>query len=133
MIISEIELPIHTVSEANQRGQDWRPKAARVKSQRAAAMLVMRTVGPKLPACFRVTLTRVSPLPLDSDNLAGALKAVRDGVASSWGVDDGSSLIEWRYAWEKGPPRSVRAGKESYSVRMRVEDLRADARGEAVA
>lgn len=59
-----------------------------------------------------ITLTRVygagrglknkAARMLDSDNLAGAFKAVRDGVAEAMGIDDGSERLEWRYAQTQG-------------------------------
>lgn len=46
----------------------------------------------------RVTLLRpYARLPLDSDNLSGAFKSVRDEVAAFLGVDDRSDRLHWRY------------------------------------
>lgn len=42
-----------------------------------------------------VLLTRVAPRELDSDNLQGALKHVRDGVADALGVDDRDERVTW--------------------------------------
>lgn len=50
---------------------------------------------PPLPLC--VTITRNAPRGLDSDNLAGAAKHIRDGIAAWLEVDDRSDLIQWRY------------------------------------
>jgi hypothetical protein len=61
-----------------------------------------------------ITLTRIAPRALDSDNLASGLKAARDGVADALGVDDGSSRIEWRYAQQRG-----KAGE--YAVRVEIQ------------
>lgn len=93
----EITLPIVTVSEANRRDH-WRVKARRVKAQRRAAWELCPRVG--LP-CL-VTLIRVSPRELDDDNLRGALKAIRDGVADRLGVDDRDPRVEWAYGQRKG-------------------------------
>lgn len=49
-----------------------------------------------LPAT--ITLTRVAPRRLDSDNLAGSFKAVQDEVAALMGIDDGDPRITWVYA-----------------------------------
>lgn len=94
------ELPLEIPSVANLR-EHWAAKAERVKAQRKAAMLKCPkwTAGPVLV----VTLTRVAPRELDSDNLASAMKGIRDGIAARLGVDDGSKLVEWRYAQEVGP------------------------------
>lgn len=34
---------------------------------------------------------------LDDDNLSGSCKHLRDAVANSLGIDDGSNLIRWQY------------------------------------
>lgn len=45
-----------------------------------------------------VTLVRVAPSNgLDGDNLQGALKACRDGVADWLGVDDRDPAVTWQY------------------------------------
>lgn len=101
----EIQVPIALPSASNLR-EHWATRARRVKSQRAAtalsfkALMVTREALPAFP--LAVTLTRQSPRKLDDDNLRGACKAVRDEVAAQLGVDDGSALVEWRYAQAKG-------------------------------
>jgi hypothetical protein len=46
---------------------------------------------------------------MDSDNLVGSLKHVRDAVAEWIGVDDGSAWWAWEWpAWEPGKPFGVR-------------------------
>ena len=40
---------------------------------------------------------------LDSDNVVGSAKAVRDGIAEWLGVDDRSPLVEWFVCQAKGP------------------------------
>jgi hypothetical protein len=104
-----IVLHIRTVSESNARGH-WSKRAKRARDQRSVAKLVVAAtlrgsdVASALP-CVSVTLTRIAPRSLDDDNLRGALKAVRDGVADALGVDDGHASITWQYAQEKGPPK----------------------------
>ncbi len=80
--------------------EHWSARAKRAKKQKADTRLLCPrwTYGPLLV----VRLTRVGPKELDSDNLQGALKAVRDGVASWLKVDDASPLVEWKYVQEKG-------------------------------
>lgn len=69
-----------------------------------------------VPNFFRVTLIRISAGELDTDGLAGALKAVRDEVAAWLGIDDSArSPASWRYGQQRGP-RGVRA------VRIEIED-----------
>ena len=48
----------------------------------------INSLGGFAGAALVVTLTRVSPRALDSDNLAYAFKAVRDEVAAYFGVND---------------------------------------------
>jgi hypothetical protein len=95
----EVTIPIATVSEANRRGH-WGGRARRARAQRqGVAVALARHERPALP--LRVTLTRIASRRLDSDNLAGALKAVRDGVAAWLGCDDSPHApVSWSYAQE---------------------------------
>ena len=60
-----------------------------------------------------VTLTRVSPnhQRLDDDNLAGALKSIRDGVADWLRINDNDPRVTWRYAQDS---------HSEYGVRIRI-------------
>lgn len=95
---------IRTVSEANSR-EHWAPKAKRAQTQRDqlhyAWKMAIQGAFP-LNAPFTVTLTRIGPKKLDDDNNCRALKACRDQIAAELKIDDGSDLIEWRYAQEPG-------------------------------
>lgn len=106
-------VPIRTESMSNAR-LHWAVKAKKVKAQRDATAYRtppgLKTLGPLLV----VTLIRVAPRRLDDDNLRGALKAVRDQVASAMGVDDRSSLVRWEYGQESGEDE----------VRVTVEETR---------
>ncbi len=96
-------LPIRIVSVANLREQ-WFVRHRRSKSQRHTADLCCRSAK-IIPLPMVVTLTRLmgkSQRPFDSDNLASAFKAVRDGVADALGHADNHPQIEWRYAQAKG-------------------------------
>lgn len=101
-----------TKSETNMRGH-WSKTYRRRSTQRLAAHQRMKLCHrPRLPAS--VLLTRVAPRKLDDDNLRGALKAVRDGVADWLGIDDGDERVSWEYAQEKDKrPRY-------YSVKVEV-------------
>lgn len=110
-IAIEVSLPLRTRSTLNTR-EHWSQRAKRAQAERA--LIRMRLAGvrgwpPALPV--NVTLTRVGPRELDDDNLQGACKATRDGVADALGVDDGSEDVQWLYAQEKG----------AYEVRVKVE------------
>lgn len=95
-------VPIVTVSETNMR-EPWQSRHRRRKKQRDAVRLIV----PRFERWERVevTLIRVAPRALDSDNLQGAMKAVRDGVSDRLGVDDGHPNIEWRYSQRRGNPK----------------------------
>lgn len=82
-----IEIPIRTVPGMNAR-EHWRARTGRVKKEReAAAWVLSRHPKPSVPCT--VKLTRCAPSNgLDDDNLAGALKGVRDEIAKWLGVDD---------------------------------------------
>jgi hypothetical protein len=97
-------VPIRAQSTSNLR-EHWAAKHKRVDAQKRATRLLCPpwTHGPLLV----VTLTRVSPRALDDDNLRGALKSVRDAVASWLKVDDASPLVRWDYGQERGE-QSVR-------------------------
>jgi hypothetical protein len=102
-----VTLPLRTVSESNTH-KHWAGKARRTKALRKAAGLVvvgmLRAEG-LTPPCT-VTLTRIAPRRLDDDNLRGALKAVRDGVADALGVDDRDPSVSWDYAQARGAPKA---------------------------
>lgn len=112
------EIVTKTVSLANQR-EHWRTRAKRAKEERwNAAMSFKSAVGrwrPNLPAA--VTMTRVSPGKLDDDNLRGALKSIRDGIADVLKVDDGNELVNYHYLQEKSPKPGY------YSVKVRIEEV----------
>jgi hypothetical protein len=116
----DVTFPMRTVSEANRRGH-WSKHSGRTKGQREAAGLVVQaesqklyqrrsstlmSVGAQWP--MKVTLARLAPRDLDDDNLRGALKAVRDGVADALGIDDRDPRVTWLYAQEKAKGYAVR-------------------------
>lgn len=98
-----IHVPLRTVSGMNAR-EHWRARAGRVKGERQLVAWHLATV--KKPAVpLVVTLTRIAPSNgLDDDNLAGALKAVRDEIAAWLGVDDRDrATVRYEYEQERGP------------------------------
>lgn len=100
-----VTLPIKTVSESNVR-QHWAARHRRAKAQRTAAYLgLIAYVGHLRPmARWNVMLIRRSTRSLDDDNLRGALKAVRDGVADALGLkDDSDERVTWLYGQQAGP------------------------------
>lgn len=117
-----VRIPIRTVSEANSHAH-WRARQRRAKAQRFAVRMSMMgplrvagisdnnlipfaTPGDVCRKMFAtsatVTITRIAPRLIDSDNLAGSGKHVRDGVADCLGVDDRDPRVEWRVEQRKG-------------------------------
>ncbi len=107
----EFTLPIRLQSEANMR-EHWRKKAARAKSYRALAKMMVSGFArlPEFP--LKVTITRVGKRLLDDDNLCGSGKNVRDGIADAFEVNDRDKRYTWVYEQE--------IGKE-YAARVRIE------------
>jgi hypothetical protein len=99
------KLPLRIESVANLR-EHWRQRAKRAQMQREAAHWALKGNAQPPAGPLTVTLTRIGPRPLDTDNLAGGFKAVRDGVADWLMVDDGSPLLTWVYAQERGAPKT---------------------------
>lgn len=92
-------IPIKAPSTPNLR-EHWAVKAKRAETQKRAARLRC----PPWPggALLVVKLVRIAPRSLDTDNLAAALKSVRDGIATWLRIDDASPLVAWAYSQERG-------------------------------
>lgn len=89
----QLVVPIRIESEMNRRDH-WAARYRRFKSQKKAVgycLLAHRV--PDLPVT--VTMTRVAPKALDTDNLAGGMKAVRDAIAAWLAVDDADMRVIW--------------------------------------
>jgi len=112
-------LPLRLVSEANMRGA-WQVSSGRKKQHRSVTAMSLRTLAADFQwdnrTPLRITITRIAPAQLDDDNLAGACKATRDGVADWLGVDDRDRRIEWRTAQERGPVKT-------YGVRIEIREV----------
>jgi len=103
-------LPIKTVGGLNAR-EHYMARSRRVKKEREAAAWVTPSNFP-LPCV--VTLTRLSAGELDDDQVPGACKALRDGIADKLGIKDNDKRVQWRYAQAKVP-------KRTYGVRIELE------------
>lgn len=98
-----IAIPLRTSSGLNAR-EHYMARKRRVRKERdAVAWMLSAVVRPEIPCT--VTLTRVAPSSgLDDDNLAGALKGVRDEVAKWLRIDDRDRMtVRYRYAQQRGP------------------------------
>jgi hypothetical protein len=81
-------------------------KAKRVRHERAETRRCLNDRSHRCPFAppLVVTLSRLSSAHMDSDNVVGALAAVRDEVAAWLGIDDRhDDLVEYRYRREKCP------------------------------
>ncbi len=95
-------MPVKTVSETNM-WEHWSVRRKRAKEQRTLAKSVSESAAreagfsPTPPMVVR--LTRVGRRRLDSDNLQGSLKHIRDGIADWLQIDDSrDDLVRWDYA-----------------------------------
>jgi hypothetical protein len=129
MSLTFAEYPIRLTGSQNVR-EHWRARAKRVKKERSTAEVACQ-VFLERPKQWPVTvrLTRIGPRKLDSDNVAGACKATRDGVADWLRVDDGDeSKVRWEYSQCKS------AASYAYGVRIELlsKDALADERARAL-
>lgn len=119
-----VVLPIRTESPNRVRGLTRGARmgiAKKAKVHKSAAALAVaahvraRSLTGAVLAPVVVKLTRISAGRLDTDNLASALKATRDGVALALGIDDGDvDRIRFVYAQRKGKRRE-------YGVEVLIE------------
>lgn len=87
----------------SRRGRGGHAASKRAAHERRLGLLAITASAepaPSLPVV--VTLTRVGKGSPDWDNVVGAMKHIRDGVADGLGVRDNDSRIEWRYETRKG-------------------------------
>ncbi len=108
-MIATTTLPLRLVSPNAVRGH-WGGHVKHQRNEHGLARLVMTPALRSLrdnPRPCVVTLTRLGPRTLDNDNLLGACKWVRDGVAKALGLDDADPRIEWRYAQQKSKTYGV--------------------------
>ena len=81
-------------------------RSVRVRREKGETWRALGLCPDVLPGPLVVTITRVAPGVLDTDNLAGAAKSVRDAIAHWLGLDDGKAeragLVLWQVAQRKG-------------------------------
>lgn len=106
-------LKIHLWSEANMSGH-WSKGYNRKTYQQNLVAQKWYTEGVDLNPPVIITLTRMAPRTLDSDNLVTAFKSIRDRVASLLvpgkrpGRADNHPGIKWEYSQEKNKQYQVR-------------------------
>ena len=111
-------IPIQVISEANERCH-WRARYTRSKKHRRAAYVATRMHASQYIQTKRhitVTMTRHAKRRMDSDNIASAFKATRDGIAEALEIDDGDPIVEWKCEQVIGPVPMV-------SVRIEMSDM----------
>lgn len=101
-------VPVRTRAEGNNR-EHWRRVWSRRKEHRTSARLLGRAASePPTTYPLVVRMTRVGKRRMDDDNLMGALKGLRDGIADWLGVDDGrTDLVRYEYAQRIGKTYAV--------------------------
>lgn len=108
----KLTVPIRIESVANIH-EHWSARAKRAREHRTAVYYAMRAAKMPHAVPCTITLTRIAPRVLDSDNLASGCKAARDGVADWLQIDDGDKRVTWAYAQERGEPKE-------YALRVEV-------------
>ncbi|HYH67429.1 MAG TPA: hypothetical protein VD866_22210 [Urbifossiella sp.] len=104
---------VGVVSEANRRDH-WAVKRARRLVQQGQTLASLLRIGDdasrriRNSPAIRVRLVRLGGKRLDSDNLAGGFKAIRDAVAGWLKIDDGSDRYRWDYDQEPAKEKGFR-------------------------
>lgn len=119
-----LTVPVKTISENNAREHHMARHRRRAMQRQVVTihMLAHRLCRPAPP--YQITLTRIAGRKLDSDNLQGACKAIRDAVAAALGIDDGDEEHAWLYAQRKARPREIGLQVGGYGVEILVEPAR---------
>ena len=98
-------------SIANGPQGNWRGRAFEKQRQKETAKTytagALSGRAPMTPPLI-ITITRIGKRKMDSDNLAYAAKAVRDGIAAALGINDGDERLTWEYPQEIGKEYGVR-------------------------
>lgn len=108
----EFTIPLALPSEAN-ISEHWTVRSKRRNSQNFALKLYLNKYEkPGLPCT--ITLIRIGPKPLDSDNNISAFKSIRDFIAD-WvnpgkakGQADNDPRIIWQYGQETAKLHGIR-------------------------
>lgn len=100
MTVYRFVVPIRTAPGLNVR-EHWHIRAERVAKERLAVAVTFPRAARGLLPCV-VTMVRHSPGTLDDDNLQGALKGIRDEIATQLGCDDRDPRVRFLYEQAKG-------------------------------
>jgi hypothetical protein len=105
------------VSEAN-NSDHWTKKRSRRKYQQFWIRQYWNQFPRYITFPCHITLTRISPRTLDSDNLQHSLKGIRDEIADilipgkKKGQADSDPRLTWTYKQEKQP--------KTYALRIQI-------------
>lgn len=107
--------PMKLPSCANLR-EHWGKRSSRARDHRRVGFLKTRDAlwGNSYALPVVVLLVRYGVRDLDSDNLASAFKALRDGIADALGMDDGDKRITWLYEQTR-----CKRGEEAVRIHLR--------------
>lgn len=120
----EITVPgVRLVSEANAH-EHFRYRQRRAKDQHTIVDAWLRSRAFRVEPPCEVRITRFSPATLDTDNLQGSAKHVRDAIAAWLGVDDKDPRVTWHVGQER---------RKTYGVRIAVRPWSPTAVGSRVA
>ncbi len=111
-MIKSFTIPVQVISEANIR-EHWRKAHKRHKDQKF--IVRMEFLNQKIPQRLPVTITmtRLSPRNLDSDNLQAAFKYVRDAISEHFITDkapgraDDDPRFTWLYEQKKSKDKCI--------------------------
>lgn len=113
-----IIIPVKTISEAN-CSEHWTKKRKRYAEQKFITYINCNTqINSSILPC-QITLTRIAPRTLDTDNLPVSMKWIRDQIADlivpglAPGRADNEPKITWKYDQKKGK-------KGEYLVRVDI-------------
>lgn len=135
MVPKPIALTLTGMQLENANGQNRGSMGAmhayfgREKRRKQSAMFLIQAKAMQFVGWpVRITLTRIAPNEVDSDNLRGMFKRVRDGICEALGFRDDKDrdgYLAWVYAQEKGGNRAdnKRGVAATHHVRIGIEVL----------
>jgi hypothetical protein len=119
MIVFTID-GLRLVNIANVRWH-WAQKARMAANHKSITRGFMNAAmrdAARLVLPLEITLVRIGPGTMDSDNLAISGKHVRDSIAECLGLDDGHPMLTWKYRQEK----PAKGAKHKYGVRCEIRE-----------
>jgi len=100
----KVIVPIRIESTPNLR-ESWQKRSKRAREHKHHTYWALKATRASYMLPCMVTLTRIAPRTLDSDNNVAGLKSARDGVALWLNADDADPRIEWAYRQRRGHPK----------------------------